>query len=43
MTHAARYRNRSRGRFTVPMVLRTLMGGGVRALEHHSGAHWSNV
>ncbi|WP_334686605.1 hypothetical protein [Mycoplasmopsis cynos] len=26
MTHAARYRNRSRGRFTVPMVLRMPMG-----------------
>ncbi|WP_322949570.1 alpha-ketoacid dehydrogenase subunit beta [Mycoplasmopsis cynos] len=38
MTHAARYRNRSRGRFTVPMVLRMPMGGGVRALEHHSEA-----
>ncbi|MBN3534474.1 alpha-ketoacid dehydrogenase subunit beta [Mycoplasma procyoni] len=38
MTHAARYRNRSRGRFTVPMVLRMPMAGGVRALEHHSEA-----
>ncbi|WP_322941296.1 alpha-ketoacid dehydrogenase subunit beta [Mycoplasmopsis canis] len=38
MTHAARYRNRSRGRFTVPMVLRMPMGSGVRALEHHSEA-----
>lgn len=36
--HAARYRNRSRGRFTVPMVVRMPMGGGVRALEHHSEA-----
>lgn len=37
-THAARYRNRSRGRFTVPMVVRMPMGGGIRALEHHSEA-----
>jgi pyruvate dehydrogenase E1 component beta subunit len=34
--HAARLRGRSRGRFTVPLVLRTPCGGGVRALEHHS-------
>lgn len=38
MTHAARLRNRSRGRFNVPMVIRMPMGGGVRALEHHSEA-----
>jgi pyruvate dehydrogenase E1 component beta subunit len=34
--HAARLRWRSQGRFSVPMVLRTPYGGGVRALEHHS-------
>jgi pyruvate dehydrogenase E1 component beta subunit len=34
--HAARYRNRSQGRFHVPMVMRMPYGGGVRALEHHS-------
>jgi pyruvate dehydrogenase E1 component beta subunit len=34
--HAARYRNRSQGRFQVPMVIRMPYGGGVRALEHHS-------
>src|SRR5216117_69413 len=34
--HAARYRNRSQGRFHVPMVIRMPFGGGVRALEHHS-------
>ena len=34
--HASRLRWRSQGRFTVPMVLRTPYGGGVRALEHHS-------
>lgn len=34
--HAARLRWRSRGRFTVPMVVRMPYGAGVRALEHHS-------
>src|SRR5690349_21436058 len=34
--HAARYRNRSQGRFHVQMVMRMPYGGGVRALEHHS-------
>jgi pyruvate dehydrogenase E1 component subunit beta len=36
LSHAARLRNRSRGRFTVPMVIRTPYGAGVRSLEHHS-------
>ncbi|MEM3791676.1 MAG: alpha-ketoacid dehydrogenase subunit beta [Candidatus Micrarchaeaceae archaeon] len=36
INHAARYRSRSRSRFSVPMVVRTPVGGGVRALEHHS-------
>lgn len=36
LVHGARYRNRSRGRFTVPMVVRMPYGGGIRALEHHS-------
>ncbi|MBW4706809.1 alpha-ketoacid dehydrogenase subunit beta [Roseobacter sp. YSTF-M11] len=34
--HAARLRNRTRGRLTCPMVLRAPYGGGVRAPEHHS-------
>jgi pyruvate dehydrogenase E1 component beta subunit len=34
--HAARYRGRSQGRFSIRMVLRCPYGGGVRALEHHS-------
>jgi pyruvate dehydrogenase E1 component beta subunit len=34
--HVARYRMRSQGRFSVPMVIRMPYGGGVRALEHHS-------
>lgn len=35
-SHAARMRNRTRGRLTVPMVMRAPYGGGIRALEHHS-------
>ena len=35
-SHAARYRNRTRGRITVPMVMRAPYGGGIRAPEHHS-------
>ena len=34
--HASRYRSRTQGRITVPLVLRMPYGGGVRALEHHS-------
>lgn len=36
VAHAARYRNRSRGRFPLSMVIRMPYGGGIRALEHHS-------
>jgi pyruvate dehydrogenase E1 component beta subunit len=36
VSHASRIRNRSRGEFTVPLVVRTPYGGGIRALEHHS-------
>ena len=36
VSHVARMRNRSRGRFTVPVTIRTPYGGGVKALEHHS-------
>jgi len=36
LNHAARMRNRSRGRFTCPMVIRCPIGGGIKALEHHS-------
>ncbi|HOI47271.1 MAG TPA: alpha-ketoacid dehydrogenase subunit beta [Bacilli bacterium] len=35
-THVARYRNRSRGKYHLPMVIRMPYGGGIRALEHHS-------
>lgn len=38
MTHGARYRNRSRGRYNVPLVVRMPMAGGIKALEHHSEA-----
>lgn len=34
--HAARFRWRTRGRYSVPMVVRMPYGGGVHALEHHS-------
>lgn len=34
--HASRFRTRTRGRLTCPMVLRAPWGGGVRSLEHHS-------
>jgi len=34
--HASRLRARSRGQWTVPLVIRMPYGGGVRALEHHS-------
>ena len=36
LNHAARMRNRTRGRITCPMVLRAPFGGGIRAPEHHS-------
>ncbi len=36
LSHAARLRNRTRGRFPVPLTIRTPYGAGVRALEHHS-------
>jgi pyruvate dehydrogenase E1 component beta subunit len=34
--NASRYRSRTQGRHSVPMVVRMPYGGGVRALEHHS-------
>src|SRR3989344_3377887 len=36
ISHASRLRNRSRGRYTVPLVVRSPIGGGIKALEHHS-------
>ena len=34
--HMSRFRSRTRGRFSVPMVVRMPYGGGILALEHHS-------
>ncbi|KZE25941.1 pyruvate dehydrogenase E1 component beta subunit [Crenobacter luteus] len=36
INHAGRLRTRTRGRLTCPMVLRTPVGGGIHAPEHHS-------
>jgi len=36
VNHAARIRNRSRGRFSCHLVVRCPIGGGIKALEHHS-------
>jgi pyruvate dehydrogenase E1 component beta subunit len=36
VSHAARLRTRSNGRFTCPLVVRAPYGGGIRAPEHHS-------
>jgi pyruvate dehydrogenase E1 component beta subunit len=36
VNHVARIRNRSRHRFTAPMVIRIPFGGGIGAAEHHS-------
>jgi pyruvate dehydrogenase E1 component beta subunit len=36
--HLRRFRNRTRGRYTCPIVIRMPYGGGIRAIEHHSEA-----
>jgi 2-oxoisovalerate dehydrogenase E1 component beta subunit len=36
INHASRMRNRTRGRLTCPMVLRSPYGAGIHAPEHHS-------
>lgn len=36
ISHVSRMRNRTRGKFTTPMVIRMPYGGGINALEHHS-------
>lgn len=36
ISHAARLRNRTRGRVTCPLTLRVPFGGGIHAPEHHS-------
>ncbi len=38
ISHLGRIRNRSRGRFSCPLVIRIPYGGGIKALEHHSEA-----
>ncbi len=34
--HVSRFRNRTQGRFAMPIVMRMPYGGGIRAVEHHS-------
>lgn len=36
LSHISRFRNRTRGKYTVPLVIRIPYGGGINALEHHS-------
>ena len=36
LSHISRFRNRTRGKFSVPAVIRIPYGGGINALEHHS-------
>lgn len=36
ISHAARLRNRTRGRISCPLTLRVPFGGGIHAPEHHS-------
>ncbi|HSN53991.1 MAG TPA: alpha-ketoacid dehydrogenase subunit beta [Candidatus Sulfomarinibacteraceae bacterium] len=41
LAHAARMRNRTRGRLSVPMVVRMPYGGGIHPPEHHSESYES--
>jgi pyruvate dehydrogenase E1 component beta subunit len=44
--HLSRFRNRTRGRYTCPMVVRMPCGAGIRAIEHHSEsreATWAHL
>jgi 2-oxoisovalerate dehydrogenase E1 component beta subunit len=36
ISHVAKYRNRTRGRVGLPLVIRIPYGGGIGAVEHHS-------
>ncbi|MFO7617690.1 MAG: alpha-ketoacid dehydrogenase subunit beta [Bacteroidales bacterium] len=36
ISHLSRMRNRTRGKYTMPVVVRVPYGGGINALEHHS-------
>ncbi len=43
VSHLAKLRNRSRGRITLPVVIRVPYGGGIGGVEHHcdsSEAYW---
>lgn len=39
VNQASRIRNRSRGRYSCPLVVRVPYGGGIRAPEHHSDSN----
>ena len=39
VNHAGRIRNRTRGRYHCPLVVRLPYGGGIRAPEHHSDSN----
>ena len=39
VSHASRLRNRTRGRYECPLVVRIPYGGGIRAPEHHSDSN----
>jgi pyruvate/2-oxoglutarate/acetoin dehydrogenase E1 component len=39
VNHVSRMRNRSRHRFTAPLVIRIPFGGGIGAAEHHSDSN----
>ncbi len=46
ISHVSRFRNRTRGALSTPMVIRMPYGGGIRALEHHSEsmeAIWAHI
>ncbi|MCK5882684.1 MAG: alpha-ketoacid dehydrogenase subunit beta [Bacteriovoracaceae bacterium] len=46
ISHVSRFRNRTRGAMSTPMVIRMPYGGGIRALEHHSEsmeAIWAHI
>lgn len=36
VTHVAKYRNRTRGKVSLPLTIRLPYGGGIGAVEHHS-------
>jgi pyruvate dehydrogenase E1 component beta subunit len=36
ISHVSRLRNRTRGRYAMPIVIRMPYGGGINAIEHHS-------